>query len=193
LGWGVDTLRVMARTCSFALAFPLMVMIVGCSLAGRASAAIGACTASQLWARASLQDATGSELGGISLRNQGARTCLLPRRPRLTMFWEHQRLHLVETPYATYQPSIGQRRVRRLKPRQWAFVPIAWSNWCGRTPWGKGYFRPHLQLTLANSTSLTVTLRHPSEMIPPRCDRLDKPTIFSVGSFYTPLPVGWKP
>ena len=180
----------MARGWPLGLAFALM-MIVALSHAGPAIGTLDNCTAQQLSATASFGGETGSEVGGISLRNQGLRACLLPLHAHLALYWKQQRLHMTETPYAAYQPSNGQRRVGPLKPSQWAFVPVWWSNWCGARPWGKGFFTPYLRLTLANATILTVTLRYPNEIPPPRCDSPKQQTTFEVGRFYTPLPVGW--
>ena len=147
----------------------------------------------QLRATASFGGETGSEVGGVSLRNTGARVCRLPRSPLLTVFWNHERLRLHQSPFNDYQPSGNQQRVRLLQPGQWAFVPVAWSNWCGDRPWGKGFFKPYLRLALAGSAQLSVRLRHPSEMPPPRCDQPRAPSTFEVGRFYAPLPVGWNP
>ena len=182
----------MVRGWPFVLAFALM-MALAIADVGRAVGAVGSCTAQQLSATASFQGETGSEVGGVSLRNRGPHACLLPRRARLAIYWKQQRLRVAETPYAAYQPNNGQRQVGQLESRQRAFVPIWWSNWCGARPWGKGFFRPYLRLTLADSTTLTVTLRHPSEIPPPRCDSPNQRTTFEVGRFYTPLPLGWIP
>jgi hypothetical protein len=54
-------------------------------------------------------------------------------------------------------------------------------------------FTPYLRLSLFDSSEVVVKLRHPSQMVPPRCDQPDEPSTFKVGRFYTPLPVGWKP
>ena len=182
----------MARRWPLVLALAAA-LIVALSHTWRASAATVNCTAQQLSASASFGAETGSEVGGISLRNRGPSVCLLPRRTNVAVYWKQQKLRLRDTAYSAYQPDKGRRRIGSLKPGQWSFVPLWWSNWCGARPWGKDFFRPTFLLTLGDSTTLTVALRHGAEIPPPRCDAPKLQTSFEVGAFYTPLPVGWIP
>jgi hypothetical protein len=98
----------------------------------------------------------------------------------------------MDTPRGLTPGHVPKRR-GWLRPGQWAFVPVAWSNWCGDRPWGKGFFRPYLRLALTGSAQLTVTLHHPTVIPPPRCDWPGHASTFKVGPFYTPLPTGWNP
>jgi Domain of unknown function (DUF4232) len=94
-----------------------------------------ACTASQLHASVSLQGATQSLVGPISIVNRSSRPCSLLGRPRLsfadaTSKWQETRLsQAVGAPYDPLAPP--HRSLRALAPGEHVSVMLWWSNWCG--------------------------------------------------------------
>jgi uncharacterized protein DUF4232 len=95
-----------------------------------------ACTASQLRASLSLQGATQSLVGPITLVNRSSRPCSLLGRPRLsfadaTSKWRETRLS--DSVGGSYDPLAPPRRsLRALAPGEHVSVMLWWSNWCGR-------------------------------------------------------------
>lgn len=115
-----------------------------------------ACSAPDLHATAGFQGATGSELGGIVVRNDSGLACTLPSPPLVDLSWADRLLPVSTTPF----PSGWLRRmnprwaqsVSVLAPGAKAQVVLQWFNWCGATPWGHD-----------RAIHLTVALRVPHQ------------------------------
>jgi hypothetical protein len=94
-----------------------------------------ACAASQLAATLSLQGATGSLAGGITITNRSSQPCALVGRPKLsfagaTSKWRETRWHGgANIPFDPLAPPLGS--LRALAPGRHVSVGIWWSNWCG--------------------------------------------------------------
>jgi Domain of unknown function (DUF4232) len=89
-------------------------------------AGLPACTASALRASVSLQGATGSQLGGLALRNVAHQTCVLARPRRLVLRDRGRRLALTQ---AAEAPRLGARRLR-LDPGRAATLELQLWNAC---------------------------------------------------------------
>ncbi|MGB2874420.1 MAG: DUF4232 domain-containing protein [Gaiellaceae bacterium] len=88
------------------------------------------CRASDLKSSVSLQGATGSLLGGETVRNTSSRTCALGGRPSLQLLRADGRrvalrVHLGDRVFPT------GRRVTVLRPGRAASVWIRWVDYCG--------------------------------------------------------------
>jgi len=100
------------------------------------------CTASQLRASLSLQGATMSLAGGITIANASSSACALVGRPKLsfagaTAKWEETRWRgATSIPFDPLAPPRGS--LRALAPGEHVAVGIWWSNWCGRGSNGGG-------------------------------------------------------
>lgn len=101
------------------------------------------CAASQLGATLSLQGATMSYAGPISLVNRSSRPCSLLGRPKLsfagaTSKWKETRYAVGPTmPFDPLAPPRGS--LRALRPGEYVSVQLFWSNWCGRGAAPGGY------------------------------------------------------
>jgi hypothetical protein len=101
------------------------------------------CHLKNLGASAGLQGATGSQLGGISLRNLGS-PCTLAGIPIVELRWRDRRVTPLQRPFDPRAVrSIGPFHPKRLLLHEGiAFVWMQWWNYCGPAPWGRGGFRP---------------------------------------------------
>jgi uncharacterized protein DUF4232 len=146
-------------------------------------------------ARFSLQGAGffGEQAGGLVVKNHGNLSCSLPARPNVSLQWNgHDLAGLRETPRVGYRPDPAQRFAQTLRPGRWAFAPLRWSNWCKQRPWNRGTSSLTLRLRLPTGT-MEVRMQHPSATPGPQCSAPGHPSIFAVGPFYSPLPIGWIP
>jgi hypothetical protein len=128
------------------------------------------CDLRTLHASVGLQGATGSMLGGLSVRNPGA-TCTLAGPPVVEFRWHGKRVTPPQKPFdARSFRSIGpfhpSRTLMRGKP---LFVWLQWWNYCGATPWGDGGFRPVAFLRLKNRPGL-LRVRFGELVVPPFCN-----------------------
>jgi hypothetical protein len=94
-----------------------------------------ACSASQLQASLSLQGATMSLVGPISIVNRSSRPCSLLGRPKLsfenaTSKWQERNFRVPGV--MRFDPLAPPRgSLRALAPGEHVFVQLWWSNWCG--------------------------------------------------------------
>ncbi|HUJ56039.1 MAG TPA: DUF4232 domain-containing protein [Gaiellaceae bacterium] len=97
-----------------------------------------ACTASQLRASLSLQGATMSLVGPISIVNRSSQRCSLLGRPKLsfanaTSKWRETRWLPTGSSPIPFDPLAPPRgSLRALAPGEHVSVMLWWSNWCGR-------------------------------------------------------------
>ena len=149
------------------------------------------CRASALHAQLFLQGATGSLVGGVSLRNVGRGACSLLGWPAVSFVgaaaaaakWrvmraaaQPQRIDLLADPPGS---------LRALEPGKSVGVTLWWSNWCGpasRPASGPGAPPKALVLSLAGKTTIRIPVAHA-----PRCDQPQAPSTLSVGP-YQPAP-----
>lgn len=136
--------------------------------------------------------ASGLTLGGVSLHNTGPSTCRLPVRPTIHLAWSGKTLNLHNTPLSPQDQeqdeSLGQLPVSVLRPGEWAFAPVWWSNWCGPRP-RHGLFRPRITVGLLGGSVLARLI--PRGLTLPRCGSSQRPSTLAIGRFLTPLPDGW--
>jgi len=89
------------------------------------------CRASQLSATIGFGGATGSLLGGATVKNTSDSTCTLPRgRPRVRISLHGRPLSVREV-VPPNQPPGATAHV--LRPGHKAIVWLQWFNWCGRS------------------------------------------------------------
>ena len=145
---------------------------------GRSHCAAGAraaCRAADLHAHLFLQGATGSLIGGITLRNAGSAPCSLVGRPRISIarakatHWQIKRLARSATPPDVLADPPGS--LRALAPGKSAGITLFWSNWCGPAPAG-------FAIALGGGSTLTVPTAHT-----PRCDAPQGSSVLSVAPF----------
>ena len=153
------------------------------------------CRPAGLIARFSLEGAGffGEQAGGLVVKNQGKLSCSLPARPQVSLRWNgHDLAGLAETRRPAYRPDPAMVLIETLRPGHWAFAPLQWSDWCKQRPWNR--VGPSLTLSLRLPTGMMeVRMHHPSETPGPQCNAPGHSSIFAVGPFYSPLPVGWNP
>jgi hypothetical protein len=145
------------------------------------------CRASDLHAHLFMQGATGSLVGGVELRNAGARPCSLLGWPTVSFAgggatgerWQVKKLAASRAPLDVLADPPGS--LRALQPGKSAGVSLFWSNWCGpgATPTGSGGALPgSIVLRLASGTSISIPVAHA-----PRCDAPQVPSTLSLGPF----------
>jgi Domain of unknown function (DUF4232) len=154
---------------------------------------VPSCKPAGLVAQFSLQGGGffGTDAGGLILKNRGSSSCSVPAWPQVSLQWNGQDL-APETRLVGYQPDPAQRVTGTLRPGRWAFAPLLWSDWCKKTPFGRGV--PPTILSLRLPTGTKQVQMHPSgHAVWPGCSAPGHPSIFGVGQFYSPLPTGWIP
>jgi hypothetical protein len=128
-----------------------------CALgAGATSAAssptLAHCSAAQLKLTGSLQGATQSLLGTLTVTNRAAQACALPIAPRRVSL----RVGTQVLPTLTVRMSPAMEPpglpTRKLAGRARVFVGIQWRNWCGRP---RGRVRVSIALTIYAATPRT--------------------------------------
>ncbi len=135
----------------------------------------------------------GEQAGGLLVKNQGNSSCSVPVRPQVSLQWNgHDLAGLRESPRVDYRPDPAQHLTQTLRPGQWAFAPLHWSDWCKPRPWNRGASSLTLSLRLPAGTT-NVRMRHPAGTPGPQCSAPGHPSVFAVGPFYSPLPTGWVP
>jgi hypothetical protein len=94
----------------------------------KAGAAIKPCQPQNLTASAAFQGATGSQLGGVMVRNRAPVACTLPSSPVLYFRYSGGVLKPLQR---------GQEGSRvLLAPGERLWSAAQWSNWCAPTPHG---------------------------------------------------------
>jgi len=128
-----------------------------------ASATLTRCKPSQLRLSGSVQGATQSLLGTLTVANQGSRACALPQAPsRVTLVIGRRVLSVLTARMNAHRWPPG-RATRRLPAHERVFVGIQWRNWCG-TP--RGNVRLSVGLTISGAETRRVSVgRVPT----PRC------------------------
>lgn len=148
--------------------------LVGNLLPYMQGAAVPACSAPDLRRTAFFQGATGSQLGGLTIRNRSSLACRLPAVPLVALSWRGRPLAVRTTAFppgwlTRMNPQWG-RHVTLLPAGARAQVLLQWFNWCGPTPWGR-----------TRGFHLTVALRLPHQpaaiqattaelVVPPYCN-----------------------
>jgi hypothetical protein len=120
--------------------------------AASSSSALPRCKAAQLKVTGSLQGATQSLLGTLTVTNRAAQACALPIAPRrVTLRIGTQ---VLPTLTARMSPAMEPPGLptRKLPARERVFVGIQWRNWCGRP---RGRVRLSVELTIYNATPRT--------------------------------------
>src|SRR2546423_2979116 len=124
---------------------------LGAGAAGAASSpsALPQCRSAELKLTGSLQGATQSLLGTLTVTNRAAQACALPIAPRRVTL----RIGTQVLPTLTVRMSPAMEPpglpTRKLAGRERVFVGIQWRNWCG-PPAGPG--RLSVQLSLYAAT-----------------------------------------
>jgi hypothetical protein len=140
------------------------------------------CNLRTLGASVGLQGATGSMLGGLSVRNPGA-TCTLAGRPVVEFRWHGKRVTPPQTPFDPRSlRSLGAiHSSRTLVHGRSLFVWVQWWNYCGAKPWGGGGFRPVAVLRVGKQPG-SLTVRFRELVVPPFCNS-PRDARFSVSDF----------
>ena len=127
---------------------------LGAGAAGAASpsSALPHCRSAQLKLTGSLQGATQSLLGTLTVTNRVAQGCALPIAPRRVTL----RIGTQVLPTLTVRMSPAMEPpglpTRKLAGRERVFVGIQWRNWCGRP---RGLVRLSIALTIDSATPRT--------------------------------------
>lgn len=136
------------------------------------------CRASQLSANAAFGAATGSELGGVTLRNTSRLTCSLPTRPLdLRLFLKGYPFTARDTVIASF-PQVPRTILR---PGAAAYTAIQWSNWCGPRPSAGALMS--IVLDIGDSQPVIADMSEPG---PPRCEAPKTPSLLWIGAFVEP-------
>ena len=124
----------------------------GATGAASSSSALPRCKAAQLKLTGSLQGATQSLLGTLTLTNRASRACALPVAPKRVSL----RVGTQVLPTLTVRMSPAMEPpglpTRKIAGRERVFVGIQWRNWCGRP---RGRVRLSVELTIYNATPRT--------------------------------------
>jgi hypothetical protein len=112
------------------------------------------CGRPDLHASASFQGATGTDLGGLLVKNVGGLACTLPVTPRIQLSWHNRPLAVRQVPFpsgwlARMNPGWATA-LHLLAPGASGRVVLQWSNWCEPYPGRLGRFRPLVELKLPN-------------------------------------------
>jgi hypothetical protein len=149
------------------------------------------CPASALRAQLALQGATGSLVGGVTLRNVGAKACSLLGWPTVSFTGKAAKLtkwRVKDVPAQTAPLDVltdPPGSLRALQPGKSVGVTLWWSNWCGpasRPASGPGPPPQALELTLASRTTIRIPVGQA-----PRCDQPQYPSTLSVGPYQPTL------
>ena len=135
------------------------------------------CRASQLSASAAFGGATGSELGGVTLRNISRTTCSLPTRASVHFLMKGIFRNTV-SPGAASFPQVPRRILR---PGAAAYTALQWFNWCRSAPSPQGQITFELEI---GGTQPVIAQAH--DTAPPRCDAPRRPSLLWVGTFVEP-------
>jgi Protein of unknown function (DUF4232) len=141
------------------------------------------CRTSQLRPRLHLQGATGSLLGGLSLRVVGRSRCSIVGRPRVTFAGapDSIRWRVSEVPpFYHYSEARSPRALLSLHRGDHIVVDLQWLNWCGPSR-NNNVPAPEalvVGLPLRGTGSFRLRLRDT-----PRCDAPGSPSVLRVGPF----------
>ncbi|HEY6151047.1 MAG TPA: DUF4232 domain-containing protein [Gaiellaceae bacterium] len=114
----------------------LCAFAVGTAGAASSSSAVARCRPGQLALTGSLQGATQSLLGTLTVANTTGRACALPVAPSKALLRVGTKLlPTVTVRMSTAMEPLGLP-VRKVGAHQRVFVGIQWRNWCG-SPKGK--------------------------------------------------------
>jgi photosystem II stability/assembly factor-like uncharacterized protein len=145
------------------------------------AASAPACTVKQLSISGGFGGATGSALGGVSLRNTSSSPCSLPQRPTIGIEVNGQRASVKQGP-GKAAPSFPQIPVRILRPGARAFAQLQWFNWCGTRP-THGSAQVALELRLGGGL---LSATHLVDPVVPRCDSPSAPSVLWTWDFVEP-------
>ena len=150
-----------------------MTTIAGIGVTRSAAAATpnySRCNLSALRASVGLQGATGSMLGGLSVRNPGP-TCAFAGPPVVEFRWQDKRVTPLQKPFDERSfHSIGPFHLSRtLVHGRSLFVWLQWWNYCGAKPWGKDGFRP-VAILRVRSEPGSLSVRFRDLVVPPFCN-----------------------
>ena len=124
----------------------------GATGSASSSSALPHCTPAQLKLTGSLQGATQSLLGTLTVTNRAAQACALPVAPKRVSL----RIGTQVLPTLTVRMSPAMEPpglpTRKVSGRERVFVGIQWRNWCGRP---RGRVRLSVELTIYNATPRT--------------------------------------
>ena len=124
----------------------------GASGSASSSSALPHCRSAQLKLTGSLQGATQSLIGTLTVTNRVAQACALPIAPRRVTL----RIGTQVLPTLTVRMSPAMEPpglpTRKVAGRERVFVGIQWRNWCGRP---RGRVRLSVELTIYNATPRT--------------------------------------
>lgn len=128
--------------------------------------AVFRCTLSELKVSASLQGATGSQLGGVRIENPGP-TCSFPARPQIMLTWHGESITPPSQPFpAGALRAVGPfRSTRVLAHGASLFVWMQWLNYCGRP---LGPVQPLLVLHVPGDDA--TLSRRMGDVTPPYCN-----------------------
>ena len=131
-----------------------------------------------------MQGAVGSRYGIIKFTNTGDTACILQGHPQIELL--NARGQSLPVNKDTLQSDEVGLRVT-LQPRQSAYLPFKWSNWCEKVPNNEIKFVVSLP---QNHEQVSVVLPDgPEYHDTPPCNGPDQPSILSVGLFNsTPSP-----
>jgi hypothetical protein len=152
----------------------------------RNAGAAPSCRSADLEARAGLQGATGSLLGGVLVTNRGGLRCTLPKVPHVSLVWNGRTLAVKQVQFPqrwldSQWAWRGTTPIRVLHPRQSAFVVLQWHNWCGARPF---YSRQDVELRLPGQAKNVVA--HLEDTARPRCDVSSASSTLRVSPFLPP-------
>ena len=140
------------------------------------------CSTRNLTGWAALQGETGSQVGFLTIQNEGSTACSLPTRPSVVLNWRRGVLatHQIPLPDAESQ-SFGGSVVKVLRPHAKATVELVWNNWCQSPLSAFTPFRGSLIVALANPSSpLRIDMMF-AEVA--RCDSPNEQSTLRVGRF----------
>ena len=124
----------------------------GATGSASSSSALPHCRLAQLKLTGSLQGATQSLLGTLTVTNRASRACALPVAPKRVSL----RVGTQVLPTLTVRMSPAMEPpglpTRKIAGRERVFVGIQWRNWCGRP---RGRVRLSVELAIYNATPST--------------------------------------
>jgi hypothetical protein len=139
----------------------LGVIVACCALGAATTSAASAptlahCRAGQLRLTGSLQGATQSLLGTLTVANQSGRACALPVAPaRVTLRTGSKILRTATVRMARAMEPLGLP-ARKVSAHDHVFVGVQWRNWCGSP---RGRVRLSVGLTIYSAVVRTTRRR----------------------------------
>ena len=161
---------------------PLLGLLVLAGAVGASAPALARCQAPQLKLAGSLQGATQSLGGSLTLLNRSDRPCALPALPRrVSLQIGAKVLPVLTVPLARglWPPGV---RTRSLPAHAGANVAIQWRNWCGE-PRGNVHLKVGLTIYRSATRRAGVGL-----VRTPVCVARRMSSRVAVSGFVTPVP-----